>query len=204
MLFLGLVGGTVLSIPLAFAADAMGTGYRSAQDVEFDTGLPVLAHVPKVQGPSLRGKDLASYSASKPDSVFTEAIRLLCARLLASTSYHLHQSIVFVSSKAGEGKTTITLAVARALARSGRKVVVVDADFRCGKVADMLELRRGTGAWPNSLPAPPSLRMSFSMTAVRPSTLSPAAPTPPKAPMTSPAKFFQPSCRTCITATIWS
>ncbi len=148
VMFLGLVGGTILSIPLAFAADALGSGYRSAQEVEFDTGLPVLAHVPKVHGGTLKGnkdKDLASYSVTKPDSVFTEAIRLLCARLLASTPYHLHQSIVFVSSKAGEGKTTITLAVARALARSGRKVVVVDADFRCGKVAAMLDLRGELG-----------------------------------------------------------
>ncbi|MBL8659729.1 MAG: polysaccharide biosynthesis tyrosine autokinase [Rhodospirillales bacterium] len=145
VIFLGLVGGTISSFPLAFAAEAMGSGYRSAEDVEFDTGLPVLAHVPKVEGRGLTGRNLAWYCVSKPDSVFTEAIRLLCARLLASTPYDLHQSIVFVSSKAGEGKTTITLAVARALARAGRKVVVVDADFRCGKVAAMLDLRREMG-----------------------------------------------------------
>ncbi len=145
MIFLGFVGGTILSVPLAFAADAFGSGYRSAREVELDTGLPVLAHVPKVKSGGGKGEDLVSFIVNKPDSVFTKSIRLLCARLLVSAAYNPHQSIVFVSSEAGEGKTTVTIAVARALARSGRKVVVVDADFRCGKVAALLGLRSDPG-----------------------------------------------------------
>ena len=145
IIFLGFVGGTILGVPLAFAADAFGSGYRSAREVELDTGLPVLAHVPKVKSGGGKGEDLVSLIVNKPDSVFTESIRLLCARLLVSAAYNPHQSIVFVSSEAGEGKTTVTIAVARALARSGRKVVVVDADFRCGKVAALLGLRSDLG-----------------------------------------------------------
>lgn len=143
-IFLGLVGGTVLSVPLAFAADAFGSGYRSAQDIEDDTGVPVLAHVPKVQIKRSDGA-LASYVVSKPDSVFTESIRLLCGRLLSTLSFGAHRSVLFVSSEAGEGKTTVTLAVARSLAKTGRAVIVIDADFRCGKVAEMLKLRHEMG-----------------------------------------------------------
>lgn len=144
MLLMGLIGGTILSVPLAFAADGMNSGYRSAREVEFDTGLPVLAHVPDVSR-SVKSPDLVLYVSKKPDSVFTEAIRLLCTRLLLSSWCRPHQTFVIVSSQAAEGKTTITLCLARVLANSGRRVLVIDADFRCGKVATALGLDREPG-----------------------------------------------------------
>lgn len=144
MLLMGLIGGAILSVPLAFAADGMTAGYRSAREIELDTGLPVLAHVPDVSK-SVKNNDLVSYISDKPDSVFTEAIRLLCTRLLLSSWCRQHQAFFVVSSQATEGKTTITLCLARVLANSGRRVLVIDADFRCGKVAKALRLDHEPG-----------------------------------------------------------
>ena len=144
MLLMGLIGGTILGIPLAFAADTMTSGYRSAGEIEADTGLPVLAHVPDVSR-SVKRSDLVSYVTTKRDSVFTEAIRMLGTRLLVSSWCRPNQTVVVVSSRAGEGKTTVSLCLARVLANAGRKVLIIDADFRCGKVAKVLRLNEEPG-----------------------------------------------------------
>lgn len=144
MLLMGLIGGTILGIPLAFAADTMTSGYRSAGDIEADTGLPVLAHVPDVSR-SVKRSDLVSYVTTKRDSVFAEAIRMLGTRLLVSSWCRPNQTVVVVSSRAGEGKTTVSLCLARVLANAGRKVLIIDADFRCGKIARVLRLNEEPG-----------------------------------------------------------
>jgi capsular exopolysaccharide synthesis family protein len=49
------------------------------------------------------------------------------------------------SAEPDEGKTTLALNLAQTDARLGRRVLLVDADFRRSEVADILELRKSPG-----------------------------------------------------------
>ena len=145
MTVLALVGGTLIGISLAFVAEALDPGYRSAEQIEGDTGLPVLAHVPKIRPSRTRRERPVAYVLSRPHSAYAEAIRSLYRSLLIAFSGHLPKSVLFVSSEPGEGKTTIALSMARMLAKSGRKVLVIDADLRRAEIAKALQLARTPG-----------------------------------------------------------
>ena len=63
-------------------------------------------------------------------SSLAESFRVTLASLLHQTSNNQSQVILVTSSGPGEGKTTITANLGMALAETGRRVILVDADFR--------------------------------------------------------------------------
>jgi capsular exopolysaccharide synthesis family protein len=130
-------------VTLAFVLEAIDSGYRSADEIERDLGLSVLAHIPKVRKAGRDGP--ASLILQKPETVFAEAIRSLYVRMLVSHSDQVPLSITFVSSEPDEGKTTIALSLARFLAKSGQRVLLVDADLHCSPLAKLLHLDATSG-----------------------------------------------------------
>lgn len=75
LLPVALLTGAVTGVVLAFAFDKLRTGFRSAEETELGTGLPVLAHVPNVA--ALKRASISEYLKKKPASAFAEAIRAL-------------------------------------------------------------------------------------------------------------------------------
>jgi polysaccharide biosynthesis transport protein len=65
-----------------------------------------------------------------PYSAATEAFRTLCTGLILSQPDHPPRTILFSSTRKGEGKTVSILNTAIAFAQAGRKVLVIDADLR--------------------------------------------------------------------------
>ncbi len=76
---------------------------------------------------------------------FDEAFRSLNAniRLLGSDSGS--QSLVITSSVPSEGKSTVSVNLAKAAAAIGKRVLLVDADMRLPKVHEQLELTNNAG-----------------------------------------------------------
>jgi polysaccharide biosynthesis transport protein len=115
-LVLGLCSGLLL----AGLADTLDTSFRSGIDVREQLGLSCLALVPEV--PLAQQAGLAS-----PFSLFAEQLRAL------RTGLHLGAGtrfIAIIAARPGEGKTTLTIAFARALAVSGLRVLAIDGDIR--------------------------------------------------------------------------
>lgn len=141
-----LVSGCVFGIVFAFGLEALDATYRGAEQVQADTQLPVLAHVPKVSFARLRKEPLIDLVLTRPKSAYAESIRSLGTSLfLRAPQGTLLQTILFVSSQPGEGKTTTALSFARMQAAAGRNVVIVDADIRRSKVAEILQLTNTFG-----------------------------------------------------------
>lgn len=134
---LALVASTVLAMIAAFIVEYFDKGYRSAEQIERDTGLPVIAHVPLVSAAQRRGKDVTRYVLSNPSSAYAEAVRGLYTRCLLTLDDKTPKSILFVSSEAGEGKTSLSMSLARQQAAAGRKVVLLDIDFRRSPVSKL-------------------------------------------------------------------
>jgi succinoglycan biosynthesis transport protein ExoP len=110
--------GLALGLALAFLRDRVDHRLRTSEDVEGRFDRPVLARVPR------RGRSDASITA------FKEANRILRTNLQFASTEGPLRSIAITSGRAGEGKTTTVANLAIALAEIGRRVLVVEADFR--------------------------------------------------------------------------
>src|SRR5919197_168836 len=107
------------------------------------TGAPVYAELPsesaivkKMRSP----EDLAEQPRLR---IVAEAMRDLRTNLLFSDDSI--RSLVVTSPDGSHGKTTVAFAFAATLARAGTRTLLVDADLRRGRIADLLELERTPG-----------------------------------------------------------
>ncbi len=111
--------GLCLGIALAGLSEALDPSYRDGGSLRAETGLPCLALVPEIREPLTAVLDA-------PFAVYTEQIRALRSSLALSG----HTVLAVSAARPGEGKTTLTIALARALAAAGLKVVAIDGDIR--------------------------------------------------------------------------
>ncbi len=136
MLLAGGLLGLLLGGGLAFLADMADKSFRSPEEIRRRLGLPVVAHLPLLEeegapsspdAPQLE-RSLAAYH--RPSSPEAEAYRSLRTALYFSTRGEAHKAIQVTSPNMGDGKTTIAANLAIAIAQSGKRVVLVDADMR--------------------------------------------------------------------------
>jgi len=138
-------GSLLLGVLLAFAAESLDVRYRSAEQVENDLGIPVLAQVPIMRKGQRQGLSLTNYAVEQSGSAFVESVRALYRGLLLRAGLELPRTILFTSAEPGEGKTTIALTLARVQARAGQDVVFVDGDVRRSPVSVRLGLNDSPG-----------------------------------------------------------
>lgn len=121
---------------LALMRENLFGGVSSIEDMERDFAIPALAAVPKYKSSKGASPDWAI--VDEPLSAFAESIRR--ARIgVESVSGGQQLRLVVTSSVPGEGKTTLALSIARALAKSGKSTVLIDADLRHPNVHEHIE-----------------------------------------------------------------
>ena len=125
----GSAGGLLIGFLLALMADRICSGFRSLQELEEITGLPVLATLPELDLP--RPQDAALEVVRRPHSEYSEAVRGLEIALARSyVGGKAGKVFVVLSALPGEGKTVTAVSVARRFAIYGKRVVLVDGDLR--------------------------------------------------------------------------
>jgi succinoglycan biosynthesis transport protein ExoP len=120
--------GLVLGIGLAFLLEALDTPVRSATEVGERLGLPLLARLPEPPRSIRSASRLVM--VEDPTSHEAEAFRVLRTNLDFVNLTAGARTIMITSAVEGEGKSTTAANLAVALARSGRRVVLVDLDLR--------------------------------------------------------------------------
>ncbi|QCR19870.1 polysaccharide biosynthesis tyrosine autokinase [Agrococcus sp. SGAir0287] len=142
---LNLVLGGLLALALATAVavlrDVLDTRIRSPHDVELATHHPVIGTIAY----DARAADRPLVVHDAPHDFRAEAYRSLRTNLLFVEVEGGQRTFVVTSSVAGEGKTTATANLAIALAQSGQTVLLVDADLRKPRVADVLGIEGRVG-----------------------------------------------------------
>ena len=135
--------GLLVGIVLVFARETFDTRVRNAGEVEERLQVPLLARVPPPPR-GLRSKNRLLMLA-RPRSPGAEAYRILAASLQFANLDRGARTIMFTSAVRGEGKSTTIANLAVALARGGKRVVLVDLDLRRPSLAPFFELvgRRG-------------------------------------------------------------
>ncbi len=142
MLIFGLVFGLIAASATVAFLEANSVGFRTMQDIEDGLGIPYLASLPQITPP--RGT-IGGPSAfrpwdevvDRPMSSFAEGLRSLRTTLAQSREGTGAQVIALSSSVPREGKTSTAASLARVMAMSGDRVVLVDCDLRRNALADM-------------------------------------------------------------------
>ena len=132
----GLVAGTVLAFSLEMFDDRLHT----TAEVQGISTLPILAAIPADEAllgtPAKRNQPRAVPAkcgiacCERPASNVAEGFRVMRTALLLSASGPPPKVILVTSAIPREGKTTVSMNTAVVLAQHGRKVLLVDTDFR--------------------------------------------------------------------------
>lgn len=116
---LGLIAGGLIGVALAYLFARLDRKIRDPLEFEGLAGVPLLGQVP------------ANAFPGRPSSTAVEdAFQTLRASLVYFNVDRPVTTILVASPAASEGKTTVSMHLSEAFARSGKDVVVVDTDLR--------------------------------------------------------------------------
>jgi succinoglycan biosynthesis transport protein ExoP len=127
-LVLGLFAGGLLGVGTALLLERLDQRIKGVEEAKAFTGLAMLGAVPKValEGLAMGEEQRQNYKQMP----FTEAFRSTALNLGYLGSSEEMRTLCFTSALSGEGKSTVTFHLAKALAELGHKVLLVDADMR--------------------------------------------------------------------------
>jgi Mrp family chromosome partitioning ATPase len=127
-LILGLLLGLVLGVALAFLWETLDTRVRTPDEIGARLGLPLLAQLPEPPKKLREASRLAMLV--EPSGVQAEAFRMLRTNLQFALLTGEARTLMITSAVAEEGKSTTIANLAVALARSGKRVTLVELDLR--------------------------------------------------------------------------
>lgn len=141
-LFFGFAAGVI--------AELFDQSVKNADDLEAKVGYPAIASIPSISKKMMRQMPPAErhpsgYLVGRPMSAFTEALRVLRTVIVYSKLDFSMKVVAITSALPDEGKTTISMCLARVAAMSGQKVVVVDCDLRKQSINDVIDIETDVG-----------------------------------------------------------
>jgi tyrosine-protein kinase Etk/Wzc len=171
---IGLLVGTAVGGALGFARELTDRSIHTRKELLTRTGVPVLGIVPRfasarklsVGHAALRSLDArvrafipremsrggvgdARSADDRNDRLYTftasDAFTWLATNLAFVRPEPPLRTLVITSPLSGDGKTTVAGNLALTLARNGRRVLLIDADLRAGRIAAALKLPRSPG-----------------------------------------------------------
>ncbi len=137
MVPLGIVLGLGIGLGLAFLLELTDTSIKSPSDVSRRVDLPLLGMVPHTSDVDDEIPDLRLAFQSHPGSLFCEAFRQIHTCLLFSGPASQRRTILVASASPLDGRTTVATNLAAATARAGRRVLLIDTNFRQPTIRQM-------------------------------------------------------------------
>jgi polysaccharide biosynthesis transport protein len=123
--------GLSLSIGIAFLRELMDTTVRSPRDIARVGPMNVLGIIPHVdEDPQAESASLPLAIFQSPTSMTAEQYRQVRTRLQHTASLDTTRSILVTSPSPGDGKTVVACNLAAGLALNGRRILLIDANFR--------------------------------------------------------------------------
>jgi polysaccharide biosynthesis transport protein len=132
-LLVGLFGGLLIS----FLLEHLNNAVNSLDEIRDGLRFPVLGGIFNVNQKKELNFPLEKAFLLAPRSHFAESFRTIRVSLLLSTPGTPPRSILITSSQPEEGKTTVSINLAVSFAQAGSKVLLIEADFRRPRLANV-------------------------------------------------------------------
>lgn len=133
---LAVVIALLLGAGAVLAAESSDRRLRSPEDLEQLTSWPLIGAIPN-------GAFRPDHAGADPHH--GEAFNLLRADLEHFNAERKISSVAVVSPMVGDGKTTVAVGLSLAVARAGRRVILVDADLRRPQISNRLGIKGHRG-----------------------------------------------------------
>jgi len=134
-------GGSFLALALVFGLEGLNPRIADPEDIAKALGLPLLGLAPRMRRlVENRTADLMNLPYP-----FQEAIRSIRTRLLLTDDAATSRTYVITSATPGEGKTLLASNLAVAIAMTGPRVLLVDADLRRPQLHSIFNVPRAPG-----------------------------------------------------------
>jgi succinoglycan biosynthesis transport protein ExoP len=141
---MSVVLGLMLAVALAALADRLDDRVHSTEEAELISQLPVLAQVPLMKGKDQQDQKALLEGNSK-HSMLLESFRMLRTNIAFSALDEPIRSVVVTSGQPHEGKSVSAVNLAIAMAMSGKRVILIDADLRRPALHRIFGLSNETG-----------------------------------------------------------
>lgn len=149
--YLGIGGflGFAAFCGLAYLLELADRSYRGPDEIASDLGMPIVGHLPLASlsnSKRLDAKiDSSVVTVHKSKSAVSEAFRGIRTALFFNNQQGNMKVIQVTSPIPGDGKSTIASNLAVSIAQSGRKVCLVDCDFRRPRVSKIFGVGSDVG-----------------------------------------------------------
>jgi capsular exopolysaccharide synthesis family protein len=149
-LALALALGLLLGVGVGIALEMFDQSVKNAEDLEARVGTPAIASIPTISRTMMRqlppsDRHPSGYLIGRPMSAFAEALRVLRTVIVYSKLDFSVKVVAVTSALPDEGKTTISMCLARVAAMSGQRVLVVDCDLRKQSINDVVDIETDVG-----------------------------------------------------------
>jgi capsular exopolysaccharide synthesis family protein len=193
-LLIGGILGMFAGGGLAVGTELSDRSFRSPAEIRRRLGVPVLGHVPRIQTDapptrsSVTGLDPTLVGFLRPMSSEAEAYRGVRTQLYFSTQGRGHQVIQVTSPTPGDGKSTLAANLAVSVAQSGKRVVLLDCDFRKPRVHRLFNIQHPEVGLASVVAGEAKLEAAVRATEVENLSVMPCGPRPanPAELLTSP------------------
>jgi len=143
--------GLFIGIFISLFKDSLVKGVEDPDELEENLGLPVLVTIPQ----SLKQLSLEKHADDKsqvlalaqlfPNDLSIEGLRNLRSTLFFQQNPDANNIVLITSPSPKVGKSFVSLNLAIVLASSGKKVVLVDADMRRGRLHKAFHMKQKPG-----------------------------------------------------------
>ncbi|WP_341485823.1 polysaccharide biosynthesis tyrosine autokinase [Thioclava sp. GXIMD4215] len=120
--------GAALGLMILLLRQTFRQTIRSAHELEEFTGQKVIGQLPRLPGG--KGRSSIDFLHDYPDSPAAEALRGLRTNIVLEQLLLGQKVIAITSANPQEGKTTVSLGLARQMASLGKRVLVIEGDLR--------------------------------------------------------------------------
>jgi tyrosine-protein kinase Etk/Wzc len=152
IVLLSTILGLFLGIAIAFVRRAMNKGVEDPDSIEKNTGIPVYANIPLSTKQLLLDKDVLDGKAKhailceidlKDQAI--EGLRSLRTNLHFALLEAKNNIVMITGPAPGVGKSFVSTNFAHVVAKSNKKVLLIDADMRKGHINKEYEIAREPG-----------------------------------------------------------
>jgi polysaccharide biosynthesis transport protein len=140
-----LLAGLVLGLAAAFARESTDRSLHTRRDLMATVGAPVVGMIPHAAS-RIGLLEVGGRTNARSQAIeLTESFSWLATNVAFLPTQSPGQVLVVTSALPGDGKTTVATNLAMAFVRNGRRVLLIDADMRGGRIASALGLPHRPG-----------------------------------------------------------